>query len=122
MWKFVTSSNLNSLLKLFFYSLILTNNTLLLKIYCENIMVIFLNQDFLCFILFLLSLISFHPYGFFFSSTHVVLSLSPLLLFSFSPSFKNVPTLAALILSFSSACSLCLFFLLNSRTFVPNVV
>ena len=37
MWKVVTSFNLNSLLKLFFYSQILTNNNLLLKIYCENI-------------------------------------------------------------------------------------
>ena len=37
MWKVVTSSNLNSPLKLFFYSPILTNNNLLLKIYCENI-------------------------------------------------------------------------------------
>ena len=35
MWKIFTSSNLNPLLKLFFYSLILTNNNLLLKIYCE---------------------------------------------------------------------------------------
>ena len=37
MWKVVTSSNLNSPLKLFFYSPILANNNLLLKIYCENI-------------------------------------------------------------------------------------
>ena len=37
MWKVITSSNLNSPLKLFFYSPILTNNNLLLKIYCENI-------------------------------------------------------------------------------------
>ena len=37
MWKVITSSNLNSQLKLFFYSPILTNNNLLLKIYCENI-------------------------------------------------------------------------------------
>ena len=55
---------------------------MLLKIYCENIVVIFLNQDFLLFILFLLSLISFHPYVsflffFFFSSTRIALSLSP---------------------------------------------
>ena len=42
MWKVVTSSTLNSSLKLFFYSPILTNNNLLLKIYCENIVVIFL--------------------------------------------------------------------------------
>ena len=37
MWKVVTSSNLNPPLKLFFYLPILTNNNLLLKIYCENI-------------------------------------------------------------------------------------
>ena len=43
MWKVVTSSNLNPSLKLFFYSPILANNNLLLKIYCENIVVVFLN-------------------------------------------------------------------------------
>ena len=37
-WKIVTSSNLNPLLKLYFYSPILANNNMLLKIYCENIM------------------------------------------------------------------------------------
>ena len=47
MWKVVSSSNLNSPLKLFFYSSILTNNNLLLKIYCENIVVKFLNYNFL---------------------------------------------------------------------------
>ena len=38
MWKVVTSSNLNPPLKLYFYSPILANNNMLLKIYCENIM------------------------------------------------------------------------------------
>ena len=38
-------------MKLFFYSLILTNNNLLLKIYCENIVIGFLNCHFLFFIL-----------------------------------------------------------------------
>ena len=90
MQKVVTSFNLNLLLKLFFYSLILTNNNLLLKIYCENIVVTFLNQNFLFFILFLISFISFRPYVFFFflffSSTHVVLSLSlPSFYFLFLP-------------------------------------
>ena len=42
MWKVVASSTLNSPLKLFFYPLILVNNNLLLKIYCENIVVAFL--------------------------------------------------------------------------------
>ena len=37
MWKVVTSSNLNPPLKLFFYSPILINNNILLKIYCDNI-------------------------------------------------------------------------------------
>ena len=49
MWKVVTSSNLNPPLKLFFYSPILANNNLLLKIYCENIVVTFLNCNFFFF-------------------------------------------------------------------------
>ena len=60
MWKVVTSSNLTPL-KLFFYSLILTNNNLLFKIYCENIVVVFFNQDFLFFILFFFLSFHFHP-------------------------------------------------------------
>ena len=55
MWKVVTSSNLNPLLKLFFYSPILTNNNLLLKIYCENIIVI---SQIGFFILYIISLFS----------------------------------------------------------------
>ena len=47
MWKVVTSSNLNPPLKLFFYLPILANNNLLLKIYCKNIMISFLNDHFL---------------------------------------------------------------------------
>ena len=54
MWKVVTNFNLNPPLKLFFYSPILANNNLLLKIYYENIMVVFLNCLFLFFILFFL--------------------------------------------------------------------
>ena len=54
-WKVVTSFNVNPPLKLFFYSLILANNNLLLKIYCENIVIAFLNCHFLFFILFFLS-------------------------------------------------------------------
>ena len=56
MWKIISSSNLNSLLKLFFYSSILANNNLLLKIYCKNIMVTFLNGIFHFFLSF------YHPY------------------------------------------------------------
>ena len=78
MWKVVINSNLNSPLKLFFFSPILTNNNLLLKIYCENIVVKFLNQDFLFFILFFI--LSFH------SPPHTC-PLSPFFYFflSFSP-------------------------------------
>ena len=47
MWKVVTSYNVNPSLKLFFYLLILANNNLLLKIYCENIVITFLNCHFL---------------------------------------------------------------------------
>ena len=61
MWKIFTSSNLNPLLKLFFYSLILTNNNLLLKIYCENIVIVFFNYDFFFFILFFFLPFHFHP-------------------------------------------------------------
>ena len=93
MQKVVISSNLNPPLKLFFYSPILTNNNLLLKIYCENVVLIFLNYDFLFFILFLISLISFHPYVCFFfffpPYTFILISLSPPSFLSFSPSFKK---------------------------------
>ena len=61
MWKVVTSFNLNPPLKLFFYSPILTNKNLLLKIYYENIVVVFFNQDFLLFILFFFLSFHFHP-------------------------------------------------------------
>ena len=93
MWKVVISSNLNPPLKLFFYLPILTNNNLLFKIYCENIVIVFFNQDFLFFILFFFLSFHFHPYTclFFlflfsfscFSPPHKY--LAPLLLFSFSP-------------------------------------
>ena len=65
MWKVVTGSKLNPPLKLFFYSPILANNNLLLKIYCENLVVASLNWHFLFFILFFLSISSIR---FFFSS------------------------------------------------------
>ena len=131
MQKVVTSFNLNLLLKLFFYSLILTNNNLLLKIYCENIVVTFLNQNFLFFILFLISFISFRPYVFFFLlvfllHTRCPISIPPFFLFSFSPSFKNVPALyqqLSFSLFFSPTLTLCFFFFLfDSRTFVPNAI
>ena len=123
MWKVVTSSNLNSLLKLFFYSPILTNNNLFLKIYYENIVVTFLKYDFLFFILFLLSLFSFHPYVFFFSTLSPPHTLSYLCphppSFSFSPSFKSQERSSTHILYFFFSSSLSLFFFLtwfqNSR-------
>ena len=71
MWKVVTSFNLNLPLKLFFYSSILANNNLLLKIYCENIVVTFLNCHFLFFILFFSSHHLSSISSSFFSSTHV---------------------------------------------------
>ena len=65
-WKVVTSFNVNPPLKLFFYSLILANNNLLLKIYCENIVVAFL-FFFLIIFPFLITSIRFSRF-FFFSS------------------------------------------------------
>ena len=88
MWKVVTSSNFNPPLKLFFYLQILTNNNLLLKIYCENIVKI-LWQYFHSFI---------HMFHFFFSCffcpTHVYpyISYSPFFFFFFSTfHFQNLP-------------------------------
>ena len=67
MWKVVTSSNLNSPLKLFFYSPMLANNNLLLKIYCENIILVFLNFIFPFFLSIIHMFLFFFPL--FFSST-----------------------------------------------------
>ena len=123
MWKVVTSSNLNPLLKLFFYSPILTNNNLLFKIYCENIIVTFLNYDFLFFILFLFSIFSLQPYAFVFvfcffsyaiSSTTHTLSLSSTPSLSFYPhtfQHSHSPFI------FSSSLSLVFFLLLPPYTF-----
>ena len=103
MWKIITSFNLNPPLKLFFYSPILTNNNLLLKIYCENIVVVFFNQDFLFFILFFFLSFHFNPYTFhfffsfffflFFSSTQVSSVHSYLYppFFYFLFHLKNIP-------------------------------
>ena len=97
MWKVITSSNLNPPLKLFFYSPILANNNMLLKIYYENIVVTFLNCHFLFFILFFLSFIhTFFSFFFFFLSC-------------FSPSYP-LPSLSSLFFFFP--------FLLDSRTFL----
>ena len=90
MWKVVTSSNLNSPLKLFFYSPILANNNLLLKIYSENIMVAFLNCHFFLYIIFpflILSLL-FSFSWFFLHHTRIPLLYIYLLFFFF---FQFIP-------------------------------
>ena len=83
MWKVVINSNLNSPLKLFFFSQILTNTNLLLKIYCDKISQL---GFFILYIIFY-SFISF-------SSTHV--SSIPLLLFLFL--LQNLPATFHLLL------------------------
>ena len=105
MWKVIISFNLNPLLKLFFYSLILSNNNPLLKIYCKYIVVTFLNCNFLFFILFFpsyhldtfLLLFSFFLFGF------------------FSWFFLHHPCIPL----FSSIYLLFLFLLVHSRSFLP---
>ena len=114
MWKIVTSSNLNLPLKLYFYSPILANNNILLKIYCENIVVAFLN----CIFPFFLSIIHIIPFLFFFSLdfspphtyTHY---LHPLLFFFFFIYFP-LHSRTFLSLSFSSSLSLLFFLFLFS--------
>ena len=74
--KVFTNSNLNPPLKLFFYSPILANNNLLLKIYYENIMVAFLISHFFYSLYYFSfqfhSYISFFFFFFlFFSTTHL---------------------------------------------------
>ena len=78
-------------------------------------MVTFLNQDF--FILYYLSFLSFHSYVFFFflffSSTHVVLISIPLFFY-----FLFLPN-SRMLQHYTSSSH---FFLLDSRTFVPNAI
>ena len=87
-------------------------------------MVTFLDQNFLLFILFLFSLISFHPCVFFFFLLFLLHTYCPYLyppsFLSFSPSFKNVPALSSShsFFFFSPALTLychvlCAFNLLN---------
>ena len=104
MWKVITSFNLNPLLKLFFYSPILSNNNPLLKIYCKYIVVTFLNYNFLFFILF-------------FPSYHLdtFLLLFSFFLFFFSWFFLHHPCIPL----FSSIYLLFLFLLVHSRSFLP---
>ena len=119
MWKIVISFNLNPPLKLFFYSPILANNNLLLKIYCENIVVTFLNCHFLFFILFFLSL--FHSYFFFpwFFLHHTCIPLLSLstLLFLFLVHYRSLSSAISLSLSLF----LLFLFPLDSRTLSPSI-
>ena len=101
MWKIISSFNLNSLLKLFFYSSILANNKLLLKIYCKNIMVTFLNGIFHFFLSF------YHPYiSFSFSFSFLLIFLH----------HTGIPIISILSFSF---LSFFLHFPLHSRTSLP---
>ena len=123
MWKVDTSFNLNLPLKLFFYSSILANNNLLLKIYCENIVVTFLNCHFLFFILFFLSL--FHSYFFFpwFFLHHTCIPLLSLstLLFLFLVHYRSLSSAISLSLSLSLSLFLLFLFPLDSRTLSPSI-
>ena len=114
MWKIVISSNLNPLLKLYFYSPILANNNMLLKIYCENIIVEFLNCPFFFLYIifpFFLSIIHTFFFSFFFSldfsppHTYTHISLSSPLFFLYFPLSRT-----SLSLSFSSSLSQLFFF------------
>ena len=113
MWKVVTNSNLNSPLKLFFYSPILANNNLLLKIYCENIVVVFLNCHFLFSILFFFSISSTR---FFFP-----LVFSPPHTYTHSSSLLYLFLLDSRSLFSALSLSLSFLFLLDSRTFSSSL-
>ena len=108
MWKIVTNSNLNPLLKLYFYSPILANNNILLKIYCENIMVEFLNYHFFSFLPFYHSYVSFLLFfSLDFSPPHTYSHISHPLPFC----FLYFPlSRTSLSLSFSSSLSQLFFF------------
>ena len=103
MWKVVTSFNLNSPLKLFFYSSILTNNNLLLKIYCKNIVKILCQYFSIRIFYFLYYFSSFHFIFFHVSFLFFFfLFLVFLLHTSVQPSFfyflfhlKNIPAFAS---------------------------
>ena len=124
MWKVVTSSNLNPLLKLFFYSPILSNNNPLLKIYCENIVVAFLNCNFLFFILFfpshhldtfLLLLLLFFSW-FFLHHPRIPLLSSIYLLFFFSSSSFQIISSTLSFFTFSISTSIFFPLQLTSHT------
>ena len=124
MWKIVISSNLNSLLKLYFYSPILANNNMLLKIYCENIVIEFLNCHFFFFlyIIFPFFLSFYHPYIFFFlliflHHTRIPIYPYPLPFFSFTFHFPEPSSLfLSPALFLNSFFFFFLIFLLDSNT------
>ena len=96
MWKVVTSFNLNLSLKLFFYSPILTNNNLLLKIYCKKYYDSIFQLGFFIFYIVFLPFISFSStfhfffsffFFLFFSSTQV--SSPPFIFFFTSRTFQR---------------------------------
>ena len=87
MWKFFTNSNLIPSLKLFFYSPILTNNNLLLKIYCENIVVTFLKIFYSLYYFSFLSLHFIHTFFFSFFPFFFLVFLLHMLSLSLSPFF-----------------------------------
>ena len=125
MWKVVTSFNLNPPLKLFFYSSILANNNLLLKIYCENIVVTFLNYNlfiifpnlitsirfFLFFILFYFIL--FFVSWFFLHHTSIPLPSLSTLLFLFLVHYGSHFHFLQLSHSFSSIFLIFIFLIFN---------
>ena len=114
MWKVIISSNLNPPLKLYFYLPILANNNMLLKIYCENIVVEFLNCYFFFFSFFLssISFFSFLSFFFFFSlhfsAPHLYTHISPSSPFIFL--YFPLDSRTSLSLSFSSSLSQLFFF------------
>ena len=123
MWKIVISSNLNPPLKLFFYSPILPNNNMLLKIYYENIVIAFLNCHFLFFILFFSSICFF----FFFFLFSLVFSPPHTYTHSYlhPPLFFLLPFLFLLdsrtSLSFSFSSSL-FFYLIPEHSLALSVI
>ena len=110
MWKVITSSNLNPQLKLYFYSPILANNNILLKIYCENIVI---TKLYFSFVSFNRPYVSFFFFFFFFSldfpPPHMYTLISTLSFF-FSTFLFPLHSRTSLPLSFSNFLSLLFFF------------
>ena len=114
MLKVVTSYNLNPQLKLYFYAPILANNNMLLKIYCKNIVIAFLNCIYLCFFQPGHTFFFFFFFSLDFSPPHTCTLISTLS-FLFSTFQFPLHSRTSLSLSFSSSLSLLFFFYL-----IPN--